>query len=111
MDISDKVTIRAYVEYETREHCGAGRVHSGYIVNHANRVYLGIATPAEEPGLRIEIGGLTNFPALLASLTLVEPDEENEESPDDFNQRLKMRDDLAKALEDAAARLRQAALK
>lgn len=106
-NINSKVGITAFVEYESREHRGGGKITDGYIVSHRNTAFL--RTNSHSNSLRIEISNLTDLPHMLASLALVPPDEDDVETVEEFTVRLKMRDDLATAFEKAALRLKNAA--
>ncbi|MDW9362500.1 hypothetical protein GYB70_12915 [Sinorhizobium meliloti] len=89
--------------YDTREHSAGGYVDGGFVVR--DRAML--MTSKAGRGLRIEIGRVANLPNLIASLVLQSPDED--ESPEEFAERLKTRDDVARAFYEAALRIEQAA--
>ncbi|RVE87049.1 hypothetical protein [Sinorhizobium meliloti] len=106
MDIVDsKVSIRGIVGYSRagRDHMHEGRVVDGFVVQDRARL---VTNANSDRDLTIEIRGLKYLPDLIASLALEQPNED--ESPEEFAERLKMRDDIAKAFHEAALRIRQA---
>ncbi|MBW0365862.1 hypothetical protein [Ensifer adhaerens] len=108
MDVEDsKVSITGTVGYESagREHRAGGFVVSGFVVQERARL---TTSSRSERNLEIEIRGISALPDLIASLALEKPDQDDEEAQEDFLERMKTRDNIAKAFEEAAFRIRQA---
>lgn len=106
MDIVEKkVSIVGTVVYakDGREHTGKGFVRDGFTVR--NRMML-MAGRKSDRSLRVEIKGLAALPDLIASMLLQQPGED--ESAEEFTDRIKMRDEVAQAFQEAAGRIRQA---
>ncbi|MDL2398449.1 hypothetical protein [Rhizobium mayense] len=106
MDIADKkVSIVGNVVYskDGRTHAARGYVDDGSAVR--DRIML-MAGGRSDRRLRVEIRGLAALPDLIASILLDKP--EDDESAEEFTDRLRMRDEIAQAFQEAAARIRNA---
>lgn len=106
MDIADKkVSVTGTVVYskDGRAHTAKGYVNDGFAVR--DRMMLRAGGNSDR-ALRIEICGLASLPDLVASMVLEQP--EGDESAEDFMDRLKMRDKIAQAFQEAAVRIKQA---
>ncbi|MEP9399929.1 hypothetical protein [Mesorhizobium sp. KR2-14] len=108
MDIvGGKVSISGTVHYPLAgRYTGGGEVVYGFVSRDPDGLVKPNRTVLRAGSLEIEISGLRGLPDLIASLVLEQPD--GDESPKGFADRLKMRDGIAEAFDQAALRIKQA---
>lgn len=113
MKANSAVGIYGTIDYDSgRTHRSGGIVTSGQIVrstdglgHHLDKARLATSNSSEK-SLILDISGIVNLPDLIAGLVLVPS--EGDESKDELCARLELRDEIAKAFEEAASRLRRA---
>ncbi|MGB3417589.1 MAG: hypothetical protein WBA36_13015 [Mesorhizobium sp.] len=113
--IVDDLTIKGSTTYDSSygTAIGGGTIVSAHFIRKTDGVIAvvdDLSISARGTGadrdMTISIGEPLLLPGFLADLVLALP--EGDETADEFNHRLKLRDELAKAFEDAAAKLRSA---
>lgn len=108
----NELTIGGAISYEAdgKTFRGGGQIQNAYFVRKSDgfvsvddlTVWAG--GPNTNRDLQLSIGSPLMLPNFLADLALALPDDE--ETADDFNRRLNLRDELAKAFADAADKLK-----